>query len=68
MESHHHELPVFEPQARIPCGGERELCVGPVMYFEDALRSYSSQDKVTCRISMVQNVTEPAAVCGFSGT
>jgi hypothetical protein len=28
------------------------LCVGPMLYFEDALRSYRSQDKVTCRIFM----------------
>src|SRR5882724_6897587 len=52
MESHHHELPILEAQARVPGGGERELCVGPMMYFEDALRSYRSQDKVTCRIFM----------------
>ena len=50
VESHHHELPVLESQARVPRGGERELCIGPMMYLEDALRSYSSQDTVTCRI------------------
>lgn len=68
VKSYHHELPILEPQARVPRGSERELCVGPVMYFEDALRSYSSQDKVTCCISMVQNATELAGTFGFSGT
>jgi hypothetical protein len=35
------------------------------MDFEDPLRSYRSQDKVTCRISIGQNVTEPIGMCGF---
>ena len=68
MESYHHELPVLESQARVPGGGEGELGVGPVMYFEDALRSYSCQDKATCRISIGQNVTGQVMLCGFSGT
>jgi hypothetical protein len=68
MEPHHHELPILESQARIACGGEGELCVRPMLYFEDALRSYRSQDKVTCRKFMRQNVTGPEPVWGLSGT
>jgi hypothetical protein len=67
-EPHHHELPVLKSQARVPCGGEGELSVRPMLYFEDAFRSYCSQDKVTCRKSIGQNVTGPRSFWGFSGT
>jgi hypothetical protein len=33
-----------------------------MMYFEDSLRSYRSQDKVTCRKLMNRNVTEFAPI------
>jgi len=68
VEPHHHELPILKPQARVPCGGEGELSVRPMLYFEDVFRSYRSQDKVTCRKSIGQNVTGPTSFWGFSGT
>src|SRR5689334_17019956 len=48
LEPHHHELPVLEAQARVAGGGEGELVVRPMLYVEYPLRSYRSQDKVTC--------------------
>lgn len=68
VEPHHHELPVLKSQPRVPRRGESELSVRPMLYCEYAFRSYRSQDKVTCRKSIGQNVTGAASFCGFSGT
>jgi hypothetical protein len=57
VEPHHDELAVLKSQPRVPCGGEGELSVRPMLYFQDAFRSYRSQDKVTCLELMRQNVT-----------
>ena len=59
LQSHQNELPVFETEGRIACGGEGELCVRPMMNLEDPLRYYRSQDNVTCSNPMRQNVTGP---------
>jgi len=66
MQPHHDELPILEAQARIARGGEGELGIGPMMDLEYALRSYGCQDKVTCPISMGQNVTGHAVFRGLS--
>jgi hypothetical protein len=57
VEPHHNELAVLKSQAGVSCGGESELSVCPVLYFEYALRSHRSQDNVTCGKSVGQNVT-----------